>query len=67
LFLLFEDGNYLKFGEAFGISTFIHLLDQKTLFNHIHALLYPNLVTSSTFVIEMEFFWQKKIIFIWQK
>jgi len=58
------DGDHLKFGKHC-ISTFIHLLDQKTLFNHIHALFHPNLVTSSTFkLIEIENFWLKKITFI---
>jgi len=42
-------------------------LDQKTFFHHIHTLFHPNLATSSTFFIEMENFWRKKITFIWKK
>jgi len=46
------------------ISTFIHLLDQKTLFNHIHTLFHPNLTISSITLMEMENFWRQKITFI---
>jgi len=49
------------------IFGFIHLLDQKTLFNHIRTLLHLNLATSSIFFIDMEIFWQKKNNFIWHK
>jgi len=46
------------------ISTSIHFLDQKTLFNHIHALFHPNLVISSIFLIEVKNLWQENITLI---
>jgi len=49
------------------ISSYIHLLDQKTFFNQIHTLFHPNLAVSSIFSIEMKKIWYKKITFIWQK
>jgi len=50
-----QDGDHLNFGEAF-ISSYIHLLDQKTLFNQIHTLFHLNLTISSIFLIEMKNF-----------
>jgi len=61
----YQDGDHLNLVEHC-ISTFIHLLDQKTLFNHIHTLFYPDLAISSIFLIQMKKNWQKKITFIWQ-
>jgi len=48
-------------------SSYIHLLDQKTLFNQIHTFFHPNLAISSILVIEIKKLWPKKITFIWQK
>jgi len=61
-----QDGNYLKFGEAFYF--FINpSLGPKNVFNQIHTLFHPILESSSIFLIEMKKFQQKKITLIQQK
>jgi len=56
----YQDNNHLKFGEALYFYIYPYF-GPKTLFNHIHTLLYPNLAISSIFLLEMKNSLDKKI------
>jgi len=47
------------------ISSYIHLLDQNSLYNQIHTLFHLNLAISSIFLIEMKNFMAKNRQLFW--